>query len=111
MDEDLLICDFAEEYGIIDYRALTPFQAGALAYGLRPDSRIRMKAAGIDPLPETLIMTRIADNLSVIRWYLSEDGHNGVNRPELLTPKIIKQEEETGGYDTPEEFMRAYYGE
>ena len=106
-----MICDFAEEYGIIDFRALTPFQAGALAYGLKPDSRIRMKAAGIKPLPEQLIRAKIADNLSIIRWYLSEDGRNGVNRPELLLQKILKQEEDTGGYNTPEEFMRAYYGE
>lgn len=108
-----MICDFAEEYGIIDYRALTPFQAGTLAYGLRPDSRIRMKMEGIEPLPKQLILAKAADNLSVIRWYLSEDGQNGVNRPELMTSQMIKkqQEENTGGYDTPEEFMRAYYGE
>lgn len=107
----MLICDFAEEYGILDYRAIRPFLAGTLAYGLKPDSRIRMKMAGIDLLPTQMLMTRAVDELAVIRWLNTQDGVDGVNRPVLLTQSIIPKKDDNAGYDTPEEFMRSYYAE
>lgn len=107
----MLICDFAEEYGILDYRAIRPFLAGTLAYGLKPDSRIRMKMAGIDLLPTQMLMTRAVDELAVIRWLNTQDGVDGVNRPVLLTQSTVPKKDDNAGYDTPEEFMRSYYAE
>lgn len=39
-NEDALICDFAETYGVLDYRAHGARLAGTLASGLRSDARI-----------------------------------------------------------------------
>lgn len=39
-DEDALICDLAETYHVLDYRALPLKTAAALASGLRADARI-----------------------------------------------------------------------
>lgn len=39
-DEDALICDFAETYNVLDYRALPLRTAATLASGLRADARI-----------------------------------------------------------------------
>lgn len=110
LDEDLLICDFAETYGIINYRTLDPFSAGTLAYGLHPDSRVRMKDAGADATFEQTLAMRAVDELAMIRWLNSADGVKGVNRPKMISQTLQKAEEQ-GGYDSPEEFMRAYYGE
>ena len=43
LDEDALICDFAETYHIYDYRSLPASMAATLAVGLRDDSRIKRK--------------------------------------------------------------------
>ena len=45
-DRDALLCDFAETYGIYDFRALPAFTLATLAVGLRDDSRIKMKMHG-----------------------------------------------------------------
>lgn len=39
-DEDALICDLAETYNVLDYRALPVRTTAALASGLRADARI-----------------------------------------------------------------------
>jgi len=43
LDENALICDFAETYHIYDYRQLPPTRVAVFACGLRDDSRIKMK--------------------------------------------------------------------
>ena len=106
-----MICDFAQTYGILDYRKLEPFLAGTLAYGLSPDSRIKMKATDTDITFSQSLMVKAADELAMIRWLNSTDGANGTNRPKLISQILNEKEEEQRGYDSPEEFMRAYYGE
>lgn len=61
-----------------------------------------------------LLMTRAADELSMIRWLNTQDGARGINRPGLLLPELLKKDKRQGGKytrETPEEFMEAYYGE
>ncbi|MBQ4177615.1 MAG: hypothetical protein II640_09125, partial [Lachnospiraceae bacterium] len=45
-DEDALICDLAETYGIFDMESLPVKLVATLAMGLRGDSRIKMKISG-----------------------------------------------------------------
>ena len=87
--------------------------AGTLAYGLRPDSRIVMKAANMKAPFSEMVMMRAVDELALIRWLNTKDGKDGVNRPKLLSAMFSDNyaEPEAEGYDTPEEFMRNYYGE
>lgn len=107
VDEDALLCDFAETYRVFDIYQLPPVLAGTLAYGLRDDSRIKMKISGIKFRLETLILARIADGVSYILWQHSKDGHEGKNLPESLLKKLIGEEDIEYGFDTPEDFETA----
>ena len=71
LDEDSLICDFAEYYRIYDYTALPAKYAGVLACGLRENSRIKMKMSE-----------------------QSVDGQKGRNIPESITEKLLGRNEE-----------------
>lgn len=41
LDEEALICDLAQCYGILDHEALPPWKLAVLAKGLGPESRIK----------------------------------------------------------------------
>lgn len=71
VDRDALLCDLAEAYGIFDFRALPVHTLAALCFGLRDNSRIKMKLAGMQEIPQTILLAAIADNLSAIRYYLT----------------------------------------
>jgi hypothetical protein len=94
LDEDALICDFAEYYRIYDYRALSPSYAGVLACGLRDNSRIKMKLTEQDVDITTLILATIADRLQVLIWQNTEDGQKGINIPDSIVKKLLGKEDE-----------------
>ena len=48
LDRDALICDLAETYHIYDMRSLPLQTVATLSAGLRDDSRIKMKAGGVN---------------------------------------------------------------
>ena len=87
-DEDALQCDFAETYGVMDYRAMPLMTAARLAVGLRYDSRIHCSMAGLTVPFGTWLAAVCADRLAQIRWMLSEDGAKGQNPPELIAPTL-----------------------
>lgn len=66
LDEDALICDLAETYHIFNYRELSPSIVGALACGLRENSRIKMKISGVERSLTDLILAIIADRLGIL---------------------------------------------
>lgn len=51
LDESALICDLAETYGVLNYRALPAEIAATLCAGLRDNSRIKMKCGGVSATP------------------------------------------------------------
>jgi len=107
LDEQALTCDFAETYHVLDWRALPPRQAAALAMGLRPDSRIMMKINGAAAPLNTLLLALIADAERILVWQNTEDGVNGRRRPSSLLAVLTHGEEKEApgeGFDTPEEF-------
>lgn len=108
-DEDALICDLAETYHIYNYRQLPPTQVAVFSYGLREDSRIKMKLSGHKVDLETMLLARIADNLTTLVWFQTEDGQKGNNKPDsildMLTGKT-KQKDETVRFDSGEDFMK-----
>lgn len=105
--EDLLICDLAETYGVLDYKALRPTLAAALASGLRENSRIKMKMAGQRQPLETVLMAIIADHLAMLCWMNTEDGAKGKNRPKsVLQILMTEPEEEPVAFDSAEAFKR-----
>lgn len=83
-DQDALVCDLAEAYGVFDMRALPVMLLATLASGLREDSRIKMKLAGTEVPHTELLLAAAVDRLSMLLWFKTEDGRNGVNRPRSM---------------------------
>lgn len=94
LDEDSLICDLAETYHILDYRALPPRLVGVLCCGLREDSRIKMKLSNMNANVDTLLHALIADRLQVLIWQNSEDGRKGRNFPKMIYEKLLNPQKE-----------------
>ena len=96
LDEEALICDFAETYHIYDYRALSPYMAGVLACGLRPNARINLIRASQKVDTDTMLKATIADRLGVLIWQNTEDGQKGRNMPESILRNMIGEEKNNG---------------
>ena len=111
LGEDLLICDLAETYGIYDMETFKPSYIGTLAEGLREDSRIKMKQAGLTITIDQMVAAYAADKIANIVWMLSDDGQKGLNQPKsmlaVLTGKAQAENSNIISYDSPEEFEEA----
>ncbi len=107
--ESDLICDLAETYGVMDYRALPLKTAAALSAGLREGSRIKMRIAGQKAPTETILMAAIVDRLSLIAWMQTKDGARGIGRPESILRKLIaepKKKDDVIVFETAEAFEK-----
>ena len=108
-DEDMLICDFAETYGVFDWRALPIPMAATLAAGLRANSRIKLKMNAMNTEMETLLLSFVLDGINTIMWMLSEDGRNGRNRPESVARTFLggNHNNVVASFSSPEDFESA----
>ncbi len=108
LDEDALICDFAEIYNIYDYKSLPLKMVGSLALGLRENSRIKMLMSGQKASTEIMLMSAIVDRLSLLVWQNTEDARKNRNRPKSILDLIESKEEEkdTMTFATGEDFMK-----
>lgn len=81
---------------------------GALCFGLRDNSRIKMKMNDKDVDTDTLLLAAITDRLSLLLWKDTKDGAKGVNKPDMLVDKFLnqKKESEFRVFDSFEEFER-----
>lgn len=108
LDEDALICDLAETYQIYDYRQLPATRVAVFAYGLRDDSRIKMRLSGQTIALGTLLLAGISDRLSTLVWFQTEDGQKGVNRPTSITSILLgkkdEKDDEIVAYETGKDF-------
>ena len=95
VDENALMCDLAETYGIYNYRQLPPTLVAVFSLGLRNDSRIKMKLSGQTVPLETMLLASIVDKLSILIWFQTKDGQKGLNRPKMITDILLEQEKET----------------
>lgn len=93
--EDLLICDLAETYGILDYRALRPSLVAVLASGLRENSRIKVKLSGMKWPLETLLAAMAVDHLAILRWMQTEDAQKGRNIPNSIVALLTEDKQES----------------
>lgn len=106
-DEEALICDFAETYGIYDYRKLPLKTAAILASGLRDNSRIKIKMSGLNAAPEVILNAAIADRTGMLVWMQSKDGAKNRNRPASILDKILnpeKKKEAVTAFATGQDF-------
>ena len=109
LDKDALLCDLAETYHIYDYKSLPCRMVATFSCGLRENSRIKMKIAGIEPIPEQML---IADGTRTTAWLQSEDGATGKNRPKSLLGMILgdgkEKSKEIQTFDSGEDFDREW---
>ena len=107
-DEDALICDLAETYGIFDYRQLPADQVAVFALGLRDDSRIKLAMTNSKVPFETFLLAGVLDRLSALVWFKTTDGQKGINKPlmvaEELTGKTKAKERKEMIFDSGEDF-------
>lgn len=110
VDENALICDFAETYHIYDWRSLDVKYASTLASGLRNNSRIKMKMSGIEYPLDTLFLASAVDRLSYLVWANTKDGQKGKNRPksvyEILCGDNTKKENAYKTFNTFDDFIK-----
>lgn len=108
-DEDALICDLMETYGVLDYKALPPAKAACLAAGLRNDSRIKMKMIGARIDIKTRLLAAIFDKLNWLCWTHTKDAQHNRNRPESILGILTgeQQEDNTMAFNSPKEFEAA----
>ena len=106
-DETALICDFAERYHVLDWRALPVRTAAALAAGLEADTRIMRKLIGAPTDLQTLLLAMIADFVHILAWQHSRDGAEGRNAPKSILKLILEKNADLGaeGFESVDEFL------
>lgn len=112
LDEEALICDFAETYHILNYKELPPTLAGVLACGLRDDSRIKLKMTDMKITLEDMLLAMIADKLEFqMHQYAKAHGAKNIGEPESILKKI-QGEKKNGSsiesFDSADDFERAW---
>lgn len=107
-DETALICDMAETYHVLDWRALPIHTAAALASGLREDSRVRLRMSGQKADAQMMLLAAAVDRLSFLAWAQTKDAERGVNRPASIVAAMTAETEtaqkEYNVYRSPEAF-------
>ena len=93
-DEDALICDFAETYNVLNYKALPLNLAATLAVGLRADSRIMLKMSHQKIDYNVILRAAILDRLSFLAWSKTKDAETGKNRPESIVSILMEEPKE-----------------
>ena len=81
-DEDALICDMAETYGVFNLFELPPQLAATLAVGLREDSRIKVKMSGMKMDFNKYIIAALFDKVNWLCWTKTKDAQHGTHVPE-----------------------------
>lgn len=90
-DEDAVICDLAEAYGIYDIYAMDLVLVARLVFGLRDNSRIKQKIKNEKITREEMLLAVIADRLGLLLWFNSEDGAKRRNRPKSLLEALTDE--------------------
>ena len=110
-DEDALICDLAETYSIYDYRRLPLKMVAVFSFGLKDDSRIKMKLNGMEVPFEMMLLASAVDRLSTLVWQQTKDGMDGKNYPlsivaMLTNAQTNKENSNVTSFATGEDFMK-----
>lgn len=104
-----MLCDFAQVYGIYDWRALPVRTAAALAAGLGPGSRCEGAGMGLRVPVRDFLTALCADRLALLLRIL-----NGKETPPpLFAEDMLLQTEtpDTGRFSSGEDFEAWWNGE
>lgn len=89
-DEDALICDLAETYGVFDYRSLPVKTVATLSVGLREDSRIIMRLNNKKVKTNTTLLAGILDGINLLVWFKTKNGRKNINRPTSMLKTLFE---------------------
>jgi hypothetical protein len=108
LDEDALICDFAETYHVLDMRGLSPKLVAVLAIGLPDSSRIKRRIVNKKLTLEQTLQASILDGIYTLLWSKTKDALKGRNRPSSVLNILedSKTEKEYKVFTSVEEFER-----
>lgn len=111
-DEDALICDMAETYGVFNLFELPPQLAATLAVGLREDSRIKVKMSGMKMDFNKYILAALFDKVNWLCWTKTKDAQHGTHVPESILDLLLQTDkpnapDEFMVFDSPEAFEKA----
>ena len=112
LDEDALVCDLAETYGIFDMWSLPAQLVATLAIGLRDNSRIKTKILKMDMPLEDYLLAAIFDCVNWLCWTHTKGAERGNNMPqrvvEILTQKeSIQDQDDLATFASGDDFERA----
>lgn len=102
--EDLMICDLAQYYHILDYTQIKPNILASLVIGLPDDSRVMRKISGSKLGYKDSVLALIFDALQIIAY---NQGHKrGAAKPESFYKKLTTEEvkEEYEEFSSPEQY-------
>lgn len=108
--ETAVVCDLAEYYHILNWRAVPLRTLAMLVAGLREDSRTMMLVTGQKVRLDSALLAASVDRLSMLLWAKSKDGQKNRKRPESILKQLTDDktpESDCIGFDTGEEFMEA----
>lgn len=80
IDQNSLVCDLAEVYGIFDYKRVPPRLLATLAAGLGENSRIGQKVYGVYGTTTEILLAELIDSVNALAFALC--GEEGVKPPE-----------------------------
>ena len=112
IDENALICDFAETYHIYDLESLPVTTVAILACGLGEESRIMRKVNGTNVSPQMLLLAHMVDRLSIIAWQRTKDGARNRNKPASIVEQLLesakprRQHRKAAAFDSAESFEK-----
>ena len=102
-----MVCDLAEQYGILNIEGLPVNTLATLVYGLGEDSRIKRNISGVNASLNTLLLACIVDRLGVLIWQKTKDGQKGRNRPKSFVESLVKKDNDVESFDSVAEFEKA----
>ena len=100
-----LICDMAEVYRIYDIYALPVKMVALFSYGLRADSRIKMKLNGIKYTLSEQLLAVCTDGINMLNYLLSD----ATEKPESIINQLygIEKERDIEVFNSAEDYERA----
>lgn len=108
-DEDAVVCDLAETYGIFDYHSLPSTYIATLAVGLRDDARIKLKMSQTAYPLKTMLLASAVDRLSLLVWAKTKDAGKNRNRPKSVLEEMMKKpESDIISFEDPKAFDDAW---
>lgn len=109
VDRDALICDLAETYHVYGLEGLSVNMLATLSFGLRDNSRIKMKLSETRISFQDSLLAMAVDRLSMLVWAKTKDAEKGRNKPQMIMELLTKEEaQEVRSFDDKNEFRKAW---